>query len=193
MTLRRILIAATLLASSASAFAAPVSYAIDPTHTDVLVSWDYLGFARPTARLEATGKVVYDAAKPGASSVEVVLPVASFDGHVERLNQRVQREDYFDAAKFPEARFTSTAVRALEGNRLRIEGDLTLRGVTRPVVLEAVLNKAANHPGKNVPAIGVDATTTIKRSDFGLVQQLPNIGDALQIRIALFAVAESGT
>src|SRR5690606_38927096 len=110
MTLHRLLATAVLLASSAAAFAAPVSYTIDPTHTDVLVSWDYLGFARPSARLEATGRVVYDAARPSASSVEVTLPIASFDGHVDRLNQRVQREDYFDAANHPQARFVSTSV-----------------------------------------------------------------------------------
>ena len=191
MKLRRFLATALLLATSATAVAAPVSYTIDPTHTDVLVSWDYLGFARPSARLEATGKVVYDAANPGASSVEVTLPIASFDGHVDRLNQRVQRDDYFDAGNHPQARFVSTAVKA-EGNRLRISGELTLRGVTKPVVLEAVLNKAANHPAKNAPALGAQATAKIRRSDFGLVQQLPNIGDEIEIRIQLLAVAEAG-
>ena len=191
MNLRRFLATTALLASSAGAFAAPVSYTIDPTHTDVIVAWDYLGFAHPSARLEATGKVVYDAAKPSASSVDVVLPVASFNAHVDRLNQRVQREDYFDAAKFPEARFVSTAVKA-DGNRLRVSGNLTLRGVTKPVVLEAVVNKAGNHPAKNVPALGVEATTRIKRSDFGLVQQLPNIGDELELHIELLALAEAG-
>lgn len=191
MTLRRILVATALLVSTATAVAAPVVYTIDPTHTDVIVNWDYLGFARPSARLEATGKVVYDAAKPSASSVEVVLPLASFDGHVDRLNQRVQREDYFDAEKYPEARFVSTAVKA-DGNRLQVSGELTLRGVTRPVVLDAVINKAASHPAKNVPALGVEASTRIKRSDFGLVQQLPNIGDELEIHIELLALAEAG-
>ncbi|KAF1686985.1 hypothetical protein B1992_06320 [Pseudoxanthomonas broegbernensis] len=191
MTLHRLLAAAVLLASSAAAFAAPVGYTIDPTHTDVLVSWDYLGFARPSARLEATGRVVYDAARPSASSVEVTLPIASFDGHVDRLNQRVQREDYFDAANHPQARFVSTSVE-VKGDRLRVSGELTLRGVTRPVVLDAAINKAGAHPAKNAPALGLQASTKIKRSDFGLVQQLPNIGDELEIRIQLLAVAEAG-
>src|SRR5690606_2242496 len=183
----RILAAALLLATGGAA-AAPVSYTIDPTHTDVLVSWDYLGFARPSARLEATGTVVYDAAAPSASKVEVVLPLASFDGHVDRLNQRVQREDDFDSERFPEARFSSRAVRA-EGDRLRISGDLTLRGVTRRVELDAVVTRAADHPARNTPTLGVAATTRIRRSDFGLVQQLPAIGDELEIRIQLVALA----
>lgn len=190
MILRRLLATALLSAACGTAFAAPVSYTIDPTHTDVLVSWDYLGFARPSARLEATGTVVYDAARPSASSVDVVVPVASFDGHVDRLNQRVQREDYFDGARFPEARFVSTSVKA-DGPRLKVSGNLTLRGVTHPVVLDAVVRKAADHPAKNAPALGVEATTRVRRSEFGLVQQLPNIGDELEIHIQLLAVAEA--
>ena len=184
----RLLAAPLLLALAAGATAAPVTYTIDPTHTDVLVSWDYLGFAKPSARLEASGTVVYDAASPGTSKVDVVLPLASFDGHVDRLNQRVQREDYFDSGRFPEARFTSRSVR-VDGDRLRVAGDLTLRGVTRPVELEAVVTRAANHPAKNTPALGVAASTRIRRSEFGLVQQLPNIGDELEIRIQLVALA----
>lgn len=182
-------LAALLLAATAGATAAPLTYTIDPTHTDVLVSWDYLGFARPTARLEATGTVVYDPASPATSRVDVVLPLASFDGHVERLNQRVQREDYFDSGRFPEARFTSRSVR-VDGERLQVAGDLTLRGVTRPVELEAVVTRAAQHPAKDAPALGVSASTRIRRSEFGLVQQLPHIGDELEIRIQLLALAD---
>jgi polyisoprenoid-binding protein YceI len=192
MSLPRLVLASALLVASAGAQAAPVSYTIDPTHTDVVVSWDYLGFARPSARLEATGTVVYDEARPSASSVQVTLPLASFDGHVDRLNQRVQREDYFDAEKFPQASFTSTAVK-VDGTKLTINGNLSLRGVTRPVVLEGTLNKVGQHPAKNVPALGASASTTIKRSEFGLVQQLPHIADELKIRIQLFALgAEAG-
>jgi len=188
MSLRRPLLGLALLAAAAGTHAAPVSYTIDPTHTDVVVSWDYLGFARPSARLEATGTVVYDAERPAASSVQVSLPLASFDGHVERLNQRVQREDYFDAEKFPQASFASTAVK-LDGNRLTINGNLTLRGVTRPVVLEGTLNKLGPHPAKGVDALGASASTTIRRSEFGLVQQLPHIADEVKITIQLFALA----
>jgi polyisoprenoid-binding protein YceI len=192
MSPRHFLATAVLLTLSAAANAAPVDYTIDSTHTDVRVSWDYLGFARPSARLQASGHVVYDAAEPDASSVKVVLPVASFDGQVDRLNQRVQREDYLDGAAHPEATFVSTAVHRTGDGHLRVDGQLTLRGVTKPVVLEAVVNKAGVHPAKNVPALGVAASTRIRRSDFGLVQQLPNIGDELEIRIELVALAEAG-
>jgi polyisoprenoid-binding protein YceI len=187
MSLRRLALSLALLATSATAYAAPVTYTIDPTHTDVLVTWDYLGFARLAARLEANGTVVYDAAKPAASSVQVAIPLASFDGHVERLNQRVQREDYFDAEKFPQASFASTAVK-VDGDKLSVQGTLTLRGVSKPVVLEGTLNKLGQHPAKNVPALGATASTTIKRSEFGLVQQLPHIGDEIKIKIQLLAL-----
>lgn len=184
----RTALALLLAAAATQAVAAPASYAIDPTHTDVYVSWDYLGFARPSAHLgEAEGVVVYDADNPRASSVEVTLSASSLDGHVERLNQRLLRDDYLDADKHPTISFRSTSVEPAGENRLKVSGDLTIRGVTRPVVLDAVLNKVGKHPARDVAVIGFDATATVKRSEFGIIGQLPHIADDLEVAITVFA------
>ncbi|MFT3763818.1 MAG: YceI family protein [Pseudoxanthomonas sp.] len=186
-----IAIAATLLFASAAALAAPVSYRIDPNHTDVYFRWDYLGFVTPSGHAgQADGTLVYDAADPGKSSVRVSLPLSALDAHVDKLNERLRSADYFDAANHPAITFRSTKVEPAGGNRLKVSGELTIRGVTKPVVLDAVLNKAGKHPARDVEAIGFSARTTVKRSDFGIVSQLPRIGDDVAIDIAAFALAE---
>lgn len=183
-----------LLATAAAAFpaqAAPVTYTLDPTHTMVLFSWNHFGFSNPTANLGVgEGTLVFDAADPARSSVQVSLPLANLDTHVSALDEHLKKADFFDAAKYPVVTFKSTGVEALGGNRFKVTGDLTVHGVTRPVVLDATLNKAGEHPMRKVPAIGFDATTTIKRSDFGVGAYAPAVSDEVSIRITTEALAD---
>ena len=91
--------------------------------------------------------------------------------------------DWLDAAKFPNATFKSTRVQAAGTNQLTVEGDLTVKGVTKPVTLDVTLNGAGEHPMRKVPAIGFDATTTLKRSDFGLGAYAPAVSDEVKVHI----------
>lgn len=176
------LILAVTLAGPAGA--APVSYQLDPTHTDVLFTWNHNGFSFPTGRAAiAKGTLVYDPAAPTQSRVEVELPLAGLDTHVPKLDELIKGEKFFDVDRHPLATFRSTAVVAQGKDRLRINGELTLHGVTRPVVLEATLNKLGEHPSRKTPTIGFNATATIKRSAFGLDAFLPNIADDVQLHI----------
>ncbi len=187
---KKLLLTAALVAASTNAFAAGVSYKLDPTHTNVLASWSHFGFSHPSAHFGAVdGTLVYDEKHVAKSSVEVTLPLSGLDSFVPKLDEHLKSADFFDAEKFPAITFKSTKVEDLGGGKLRITGDLTVKGTTRPVVLAAQLNKAGDHPMTKRPTVGFDATTTIKRSEFGVGAYVPNVGDEITLRITTEASA----
>lgn len=173
--------AALLLAGNA--FAAPVSYKIDPNHTNVIATWDHFGYSRPSAHFgQADGVLVYDADNVAKSSVQVTLPMSGLSSFVADFDAHLRSADFFEVEKYPDAKFTSTKVEAAGENKLRVTGDLTMHGVTKPVVLDVTLNKAGT--GRDgQPRVGFDATTTIKRSEWGLGRFAPNVSDEVAIRI----------
>jgi polyisoprenoid-binding protein YceI len=188
--LRRLLLAAALAGTLFAAQAQGTRYQIDPTHTMVLASWSHMGFSHPSANFrDASGVLVYDPQAPEKSSVEVTIPIAGLTSFVPALDEHLQGADFFDAAQFPTATFRSTSVRALGDNRFEVTGDLTLRGISKPVVLQATLNKQGPHPMGGAPTIGFDATTTIKRTDFGIDQFVPAVSDEITLRITTEASA----
>jgi polyisoprenoid-binding protein YceI len=190
MRAMKVLAFAGLLATAFATQAAPVTYQLDPTHTMVLFSWNHFGFSNPTADLGiGKGTLVFDAADPAKSSVDVTMPLAKLDTHVSALDEHLKKPDFFDAAKYPMVTFKSTKVEALGGDHFKVTGNLTVHGVTKPVVLDATLNKSGQHPMLKVPAIGFDATATIKRSDFGVGAYVPAVSDEIQIRITTEAHA----
>ena len=187
---KRCLLALALAVASSAAAAEVVDYAIDPDHTVVLASWSHFGYSHPSANFAGVhGSIRYDAQAPAQSSVEVTIPMAGLDTFVPKLDEHLKGEDFFDVAQFPEATFRSTSVRALADGRLEVDGDLTIRGTTRPVTLDVVLNKAAPHPMGDTPTIGFDATTTVKRSDFGVDKVAPMVSDEVSLRITTEARA----
>ena len=182
--LKHALLAAALPTASAAAFAAPVTYPIDPNHTDVVAQWSHFGFSNPIAHFgQVEGTITYDADNVAASSVEVVLPLAGLSSHVKAFDDHLRNADFFDAEKFPQATFKSTAVEAAGEGKLKITGDLTIKGITRPVVLDTTINSVAAHPMSKQPTAGFDAVATIKRTDFDLGLYAPNVSDEVQLRI----------
>jgi len=187
--MRKTLLVAALFAFAGSAFAAPVSYKIDPNHTNVLASWNHFGFSNPSINFgEADGTIVYDADKIAASSVQVTLPLSGLSALAADFYDHLTGDKWFDAAKFPAATFKSTKVEAAGEGKLKVTGDLTVKGVTKPVVLNVTLNKAGEQPMAKRAAIGFDATATVKRSDFGLGAYVPNVSDEVTLRITTEAV-----
>ena len=186
---KKLLLTAALVAASTNAFAAGVSYKLDPTHTNVLASWSHFGFSNPFANFgDVDGTLVYDAKDVSKSSVAVTLPLSGLNGFSDKFNAHLRSADFFDAEKFPVATFKSTRVEAAGTGKLKITGDLTIKGITKAVVLDATLNKAGPHPMTKAEAIGFDATTTIKRSDFGVGAYAPNVGDTVTLRITTEAL-----
>jgi polyisoprenoid-binding protein YceI len=187
--MKRTLIAAALALVSTVAFAAPVTYKIDANHTDVVATWSHFGFSHPIANfLQVDGTLVYDAAKPADSKVEVTLPLAGLDAQVPDLTEHLRSADFFDAQQFPNATFKSTSVKAAGKGKLIVIGNLTIRGITKPVTLNVTFNKAGIHPLGQREAVGFDATATIKRTDFGLGKYAPNVSDEVKLTITTEAM-----
>ncbi|WP_343580046.1 YceI family protein [Acinetobacter sp.] len=180
---------AVALASSVT-LAAPVDYKIDPTHTATVFSWNHFGFSTPSANFtDIQGTIKVDNAKPANSSVEVTIPLSSVNTNVPALDKEFQEEAWFNAAKYPNITFKSTKVETKDKKHFKITGDLTVKGVTKPVVLDAVLNKQGEHPMAKVPAIGFNATTSFNRSTFGIGNYVPNVGDKITVNITTEATA----
>lgn len=178
----------SLLAVAGSAAAA--DYKIDPNHTVVLASWSHMGYSNPSANFGgATGTIHYDESTPEKSTVEVVIPIDHIQTFVPDLNEHLKGPDFFDAAKYPTATFKSTKVTLKDGH-LKVMGNLTLHGVTKPVTLKAKLNKVGIVEMMKMPAIGFDASTTISRSAFGIAKGVPMIGDEIDLRITTEAHGE---
>lgn len=188
--IRTTLVAATLALACSAAQAAPVTYAMDPSHTDVVTTWSHLGFSNPMAHFgDIEGTIVYDAADVSNSSVTATIPLTGLNSHREKLDEHLHSADLFDIAQFPDITFQSTKVEAAGEEKLRVTGDLTVRGITRPVVLDVTLNGEGPHPMTKRPAIGFDATTSVLRSNFGLGYGVPSVSDKVDIRITTEAMA----
>ena len=180
---------AAAIASSVT-LAAPVDYKIDPTHTATVFSWNHFGFSTPSANFtDIQGVIKVDNAKPSNSSVDVIIPISSVNTNVPALDKEFQEEAWFNAAKYPNITFKSTKVETKDKKHFKITGNLTVKGVTKPVVLDAVLNKQGEHPMAKVPAIGFNATTSFDRSAFGNGNYVPNVGDKITLNITTEATA----
>lgn len=168
---------------SAPAAAEKVRYKLDPNHTVVLASWNHFGYSNPVANFgQVDGQLDYDAANPAVSSVRVVLPLAGLNSFVPKFDEHLRSDDFFDAAKYPSVVFQSTSTEAVGEGKLKVTGDLTIRDITRTVVLDVTMNKAGVRQGR--PAVGFDASATIKRSEFGLGLFVPNVSDEVILRIS---------
>ena len=188
---KHITLATALFATLAgSAIAAPVTYGVDGSHTFPRFSYSHFGYSTQLSSFKNTsGKVVFDAeAKTG--SVDISIDMKSVNTGFEVFDGHIQGEDFLDTAKFPTATFKSTKV-VFEGDKPKsIEGNLTIKGVTKPVTLTVTSFQAMPHPMMKKPALGANAFTTIKRSEFNAGKYAPYVGDDVRIDIAVEAVAQ---
>lgn len=188
--LTRLITAALIGAPIGVIQAAPVTYQLDTAHTFVLLSRSNYGFSNPyiVANIER-GTLVFDHENPSRSSVQVTVPVAKLSTFVPHLDQEFRSPMFFDMEKFPNITFESTGVQAAGNGRYTIKGKLTAHGVTRPMVLHARLNKSGHNPMTSKHAIGFDATGTLKRSEFGLNFNIPNVSDEIKLKLTMQADA----
>ncbi|MBS0488209.1 MAG: polyisoprenoid-binding protein [Proteobacteria bacterium] len=187
MFARRLLLA-SLLVASASVFAAPQTFTIDPNHTQVSFTYNHFGFSNPTGRMEdIKGTVVVDQADWDKSSVTVTMPLSGLHTGVAKLDEHLKTPDFFDAAKYPDITFKSTHVTKTGTETLDIAGDLTVHGVTKPVTLHARVNKIGENKMIGSQTAGFDADTTLKRSEFGLKMYVPAVSDEVHVHITVSA------
>jgi len=186
--IRRIALAASLALASMPLYAA--TYTLEPNYTQGVFRWNHLGFSSPAAQFaQGEGTLEFDRADPTRSSVKVTIPLASLNTGVPALDEDFRSEDFFETAKFPTATFKSTKVeKGVAADQLKVTGDLSLHGVTKPVTLEVTVIKMGTNPRTNLPTVGFDAMTSLKRSDFGLGKYIPQVGDEIQMHITSQAV-----
>ena len=173
-----------------SAVAAPLTYSVDGSHTFPRFSYLHFGYSTQLSSFsKTTGKVVYDP-QAQQGSVDIVISTKSVNTGFADFNEHIQGEDFLDTAKFPEATFKSTKV-VFEGEKPKsIEGQLTIKGVSKPVTLTVTSFQAAPHPMMKKPTIGANAFTVIKRSEFNAGKYAPYVGDEVRIDIAIEAIAQ---
>ena len=172
-------------ASSNPAAVTAGRYTVEPGHTRVQFTVSHMGFTNWYGDLTgASGNLTLDPKYPAASKLDIALPVASVSTTNAKLDGELRSAQWLDADGFPTIRFVSTRI-VLEGPRAAtVTGNLTFHGVTKPVTLKTVFNGAGTDPIAKAYTAGFDATTTIRRSDFGVKTYVPLIGDTVDLRIS---------
>lgn len=169
---------------AAPAMAAAESYKLDPNHTNIYWHANHFGFSTPSGKFaDVEGTLKLDDAKPENSSVKVTVKPASIVTGIPKFDTHLKSADFFDVQKYPTATFESTKVTPAGDNTAKVEGNLTLHGVTKPITLNVKLNKIGEHPLTQKKAAGFSAETTIRRSDFGMSFGVPNVSDEVKITI----------
>lgn len=165
------------------------TYAVDPAHTQVSWAVNHLGFSVLEGLLGASeGTITIDPAAPADTEVDVTFHVEDMAVTYADFATHLASPDFFDAAQHPTARFVSTSVTPGENDTATIQGDLTIKGETRPVTIEAVFVGAGTNPMDQKLNFGFNGTATIKRSDFGLGAYAPAVSDEVRLDIhAAFA------
>lgn len=189
-TLKHLSVASALFAAvMSSAVSAPVTYNVDQSHTYPRFSYSHLGLSSQTSSFsKTTGTVVFDAAAK-TGSVDITIDMKTVNTGFADFNGHIQGEDFLDTAKFPTATFKSTRV-VFDGDKPKsIEGVLTIKGVSKPVTLTVTSFAALQHPMAKKQALGANAFTVIKRSEFNAGKYVPLVSDEVRIDISIEAIA----
>lgn len=188
--MKRIAILALAAGLSIPAFAASDTYIIDGNHTFPKFEYSHFGYSLQQSRFDKTsGKITLDrAAKTG--SAEISIDTRSINTGYDVFNGHLKGEDFFDVEKFPTATYKSTSIKFDGDKPVAIEGNLTVKGITKPVTLTVTAFKCMPHPFAKKDACGANATAKVKRSDFNLAKYVPNVGDEVTLSIAVEAIHE---
>ena len=179
------------LALAAAAPAQAERFAIDPVHTRVAFQVSHAGFSSPVATFsKVTGVLDFEREDWSQARVEVRIPIDTLDLGDEKWQGKILDATFFDAKKFPEARFVSTKVQARGSDEADVTGDLTLHGVTKPVTLHVKLNQLARHPLTFKRTAGFSATATLSRKDFGIDKWAKVVGDEVKLVLEVEATRD---
>jgi polyisoprenoid-binding protein YceI len=181
------LAALLLLLAAAAAVNAADTYVIDPAHTFPGFEISHLGFSTFRGRFDKTEGVITLDLEKKSGSADVTIDVASVSTGVDKLNEHLLKDDFFDAARYPTITFKSKNFRFNGDTLVEVSGDLTMHGVTKPVRLRVSSFTCKQHPLKKIQACGADISTTLRRSEWGISAYSPNIGEEVQLRIEVEA------
>jgi polyisoprenoid-binding protein YceI len=183
---KKVLFALLGAALSAPAIAAE-SYTLDSRHTYPLYEVDHWGWSLQRGRFnKTTGKITLDReAKTG--TVDVTINAASISTGLDKWDEQMRGEDFFDAEKYPSITFKAAKMVFNGDKPVSVPGELTMKGVTRPVTLEVARFGCRPNPVNKKEVCGADTTATIKRSEFGIVKYVPGIADEVKLILSVEA------
>ncbi len=188
--MKPIALAIALASITPCAFAAPTTYVIDPSHTQPRFGYNHFGFSDQVHSFDKTsGKIVFDpAAKTG--SVDITIDPKSVNTGLALLNEHLQDKEFFDSAKYPVITFKSTSVKFKGDKPVKVYGDLTIKGITKPVTLTVTSFQNMPNPLFKKDEIGANAYTRVKRSEFNMGEYAPGVSDEVTINIPVEAMKE---
>ena len=186
------LLAQNVLAQEAAPIKAKGKYILEPNHSSISWVVSHMGFSNVSGKFtDLKGEIVFDETKPESSSVNVTINTNSISTGLPKFDAHLKSKDFLNVKDFPTAHFVSTKVTPDKNSNItksaRIEGNLTLLGITKPITLNARFNKVAVNPMNQKESVGFSANTVIKRSDFGITYGLPNIPDMIVLTIEVEA------
>lgn len=159
-------------------------YALDPAHGKITWSLNHLGYSTYYGQItDVAGELDLDPKAPAQSRLSVRIGTASVNALHDALNRHLRGPDFFDVEQFPTATFVSRSVEPTGPTTARVTGDLSLRGVTKPLVLDVTFNQAGVHPVDKTYTVGFDGRAVIRRSEFGISAFLPALGDEVFLRL----------
>jgi polyisoprenoid-binding protein YceI len=161
------------------------TYRIEPNHTQIGFAVDHFGFSIfRGAFTGASGSLSIDPANPAKAQLSVTVPIASVQTSNPTLNEELVSADWFDATKFPNATFVSSAITLGPNNTALVDGNLTIHGVTRPARMQVHFHGAGINPMDKALTAGFDARMAFNRSDFGVAKYVPLVSDHVELTIA---------
>lgn len=182
------LIASMIALSANSAMAEPVKYLVESNHAFVVWSANHFGFSNQMGKFsDISGEINFDAKKIENSSVDVTINASSLVTGSAKFDEHLKSADFLDVKKFPTAKFVSKKITGIGKDKAKVEGELTLHGVTKPVVLDVKINKVGVSMITQKETVGFSATATIKRSQFGINYAVPNVSDDVKLMIEVEA------
>lgn len=161
------------------------TFKVDPVHSSIVFEIGHLQVNHVWGRFNgASGVVEYDPAAPERAKFDVQVEAKNVDTNVPQRDNDLRSPNFFDVEKYPTIQFKSTSVKPAGEGTLEVTGDLTLHGVTRPVTVTMKYGGTANNPRMGTRA-GFETEFTIKRSDFGMTNMIPMVGDEVKLMVAL--------
>ncbi|HAT6363301.1 TPA: hypothetical protein JA346_03030 [Legionella pneumophila] len=172
-----------VFAFSTDIYAEPQTLTLDNQHTYVLWKVKHLGFSTQAGKWYANGQLVLDKDNPQQSKVNVTIKIDDIVTGIPELDKHLKGKLFFDTKQFPTATFVSDKVEITGKHKAKVYGMLTLHGVTKPIILDVVFNKAGINLLNDRETVGFSATTSLKRSDYGIKALIPEVGDDVEIGI----------
>ncbi|MGH1487273.1 MAG: YceI family protein [Cellvibrionaceae bacterium] len=184
-----LLISSSLL--TLSSFAEPHTFDFDKRHTEIHFEWDHLGASKNIGHFnDYEGSAIIDLEKPENSKVDIKIKTSSLNTGLAELDNELSKKDFFASEQHPTITFKSQSVKAVSPTQWKVEGDITIKGKTKPITLIATLNFSGKHPLgkfrknlKDTYLIGFSAETYLFRSDFNMGKFSPLVSDLININI----------